>query len=170
MDKDKYFTPSEGVLPLLPFLKEGTRYCEPMAGNGSLIRHLRTHGHVCKAAYDIEPEHKAIKQLDAFKLTDAHLRGADVIITNPPWNKKQLHQAVQFFPTLRPTWLLFYADWAYTVQSAPFMPFCTDIVAVGRLKWIPGSEFTGKENCAWYRFEAGHTEGPRFHGRTKKQK
>ena len=32
------------------------------------------------------------------------------------------------------------------------MNHCTDIVPIGRLKWEPGSKYTGKDNCAWYRF------------------
>ena len=31
------------------------------------------------------------------------------------------------------------------------------VVSVGRVKWIPGSKMTGKDNCAWHLFwpEAG---------------
>jgi len=28
------------------------------------------------------------------------------------------------------------------------------------VKWIPGSRDVGKDNAAWYRFEASHTAGP----------
>jgi hypothetical protein len=41
----------------------------------------------------------------------------------------------------------------------------SDIVAIGRVKWIAGSKNTGKENYAWYRFDARHTSGPVFHWR-----
>lgn len=30
-------------------------------------------------------------------------------------------------------------------------------MAVGRLKWIPGLKHTGKDNYAWFRFDARHT-------------
>ena len=36
--------------------------------------------------------------------------------------------------------------------QAPFLLNCTDIVSVGRVKWIPDSKMTGKDNCCWYRF------------------
>jgi hypothetical protein len=52
-----------------------------------------------------------------------------------------------------PTWLLFDADWMHTRQSAPFMPHLRKIVSVGRVKWIPDSPFTGKDNCCWYLFD-----------------
>jgi hypothetical protein len=68
------------------------------------------------------------------------------------------------FQKIAPTWLLFDADWAHTKQSAPYLPQCSHIVSIGRLKWIEGSKFTGKDNCAWYRFHAQHYEGPRFYG------
>jgi hypothetical protein len=41
--------------------------------------------------------------------------------------------------------------WASTVQAAPFLPRCSDIVAVGRVKWIEGTKHTGFDNFAWYR-------------------
>jgi hypothetical protein len=43
------------------------------------------------------------------------------------------------------------------------MPCCSDIVTIGRVKWIEGSKHTGKENHAWYRFDARHRGGPVLH-------
>ena len=37
-------------------------------------------------------------------------------------------------------------DWSATRQAAPFMPHCSDIVTIGRVKWIEGSKHTGKDN------------------------
>jgi hypothetical protein len=62
-------------------------------------------------------------------------------------------------------WLLFDSDWSHTRQSAALIRHCSDVVPIGRLKWIPDSKFTGKDNAAWYRFEAAHCSGPIFHGR-----
>ena len=45
------------------------------------------------------------------------------------------------------------------------MPHCSDIVAIGRVKWIEGSKYTGKDNYAWYKFDIMHKSGPVFHGR-----
>ena len=62
-----------------------------------------------------------------------------------------------------PTWLLLETDWASTKQAAPFMPSCSDIVSVGRLRWFEGTTMSGKQNYAWYRFDARHSAGPIFH-------
>ena len=41
--------------------------------------------------------------------------------------------------------------WSHTRQAEPFMPSCSDIVSVGRLRWIEGTTMSGKQNFAWYR-------------------
>jgi hypothetical protein len=50
-------------------------------------------------------------------------------------------------------------------KAAPFLPCCSDIVAIGRVKWIEGSKHTGKDNFGWYRFDIRHRSGPVFHWR-----
>ena len=80
----------------------------------------------------------------------------DYIITS--FNDRTLHI---------PTWLLFDADWAHTKQSAPYMTSCVKIVSIGRVKWIEDSKMTGKDNCAWYLFDANHNSPTEFYGRTK---
>jgi hypothetical protein len=90
---------------------------------------------------------------------------ADAIITNPPWSREVLHGLVTHFQSIAPTWLLLDADWKQTRQAAPFLPHCSDIVAIGRVKWIEGSKFTGKDNACWYKFDSRHTAGPVFHWR-----
>jgi hypothetical protein len=57
------------------------------------------------------------------------------------------------------------ADWKQTRQAAPYLPHCSDIVAIGRVKWFPGSKHTGKDNARWYRFDSRHAAGPVFHWR-----
>jgi hypothetical protein len=76
-----------------------------------------------------------------------------------------MHALIAHFQQIAPTWLLLESDWAHTKQAAPFMPYCSDIVAIGRVKWIEGSKHTGKDNSAWYRFHADHTSGTVFHAR-----
>ena len=85
--------------------------------------------------------------------------GPGYIITNPPWSVYLLHPLIEHFSAMRPTWLLIYADWMHTRQSAPFMPWCRKIVSVGRVKWIPDSKMTGKDNCVWMLFDQS-TSGP----------
>ena len=77
---------------------------------------------------------------------------ADLIITNPPWDRRLLHPMIERFSEIRPTWLLFDADWAHTLQARPFLPLCCKIVSVGRVKWLEGTQHTSKDNCAWYLF------------------
>jgi hypothetical protein len=156
--RDFYPTPKEAVVPLLPHLPKGTTFAEPCAGNCDLIDHLVDHGYVCNWASDIEesgPEPEMTYGLDALTLTEKQLEkygGCDYIITNPPWSRDILHPMINHFRTLRPTWLLFDSDWAYTKQSKEYMKNCEMIVAVGRVKWIPDSKMTGKDNCSWYLF------------------
>jgi hypothetical protein len=45
----------------------------------------------------------------------------------------------------------------------PHLMTCSDIVVVGRLRWIDGTTMAGKENFGWFRFDARHTGGPILH-------
>ena len=76
-----------------------------------------------------------------------------------------MHRLIEHFQDIAPTWLLLETDWAATLQAAPYLPHCSDIVTIGRVKWIEGSKHTGKDNHAWYRFDARHKGGPVFHRR-----
>jgi len=146
-----YATPEEAVLPLLPYLKKGTYYSEPCAGEGVLIRHLQKHGHKCVAAYDVEPQHKIVQMGDASFLTKQDMKRAEVVITNPPWGRDVLHQIIERSFFWGPTWLLFDADWMHTRQAIPYLPHCKKIVSVGRVKWF--GNMAGKDNCCWYLFD-----------------
>ena len=162
---DFYATPEAAVLPLLPYLPRQTRFCEPCAGGGDLIRHLEKHGHQCASAFDLNPE-SAHPELDALQLASEHLAGADMIITNPPWSRQILHPMIWRFANLAPTWLLFDADWMHTRQSSAYMDICAKIVSVGRVKWIADSDGAGKDNCCWYLFDATHKGPTEFWGRS----
>jgi hypothetical protein len=157
---DDYATPYEAVLPLVPHLEaEGIRtFAEPCCGNGELVRHLEKFGLICTYAADIRDG------LDALQIRREWFR-CDAVITNPPWTRELLHPLIEHFVSLAPTWLLFDADWIHTQQAGPFWRYCSKIVSVGRLRWIPDSPFTSKDNCAWYRFDARHVDGPRLFGR-----
>ena len=127
---------------------------------GHLLDELERSGLKCVWASDIEDG------VDAFNLSPDLIAKADAIITNPPWTRRLLHPLILHFQKLKPTWLLFDADWAFNKHSGPYLDQCSDIVAVGRLRWIEGTTMTGKDNAAWYRFDANHFGGPKFHGRT----
>jgi hypothetical protein len=152
--RDFYPTPREAVLPLLPHLGPHTAFAEPCAGAGDLVDHLEAAGHHCVWQSDIAPQ-RTMFQADALTLFYVN----STIITNPPWDRKLLHPMIEWFSAQRPTWLLFDADWMHTRQAAPFMPWLRKVVSVGRVKWIPDSKMTGKDNCAWYHFDQ-NSEGP----------
>ena len=160
--KDAYQTiDPRAVKALLPFLKDHTRFAEQCVGEGWLSKQLVEAGHIEGYSSDIK------LGKDALDLTSQDLKDAEMIITNPPWSINLLHPMIQHFSSLKSTWLLFYSDWAYTKQSATFMKdLCTDMVAVGRLTWIPDTKVSGKDNCSWYRFSTHKVSTTRFYGRT----
>lgn len=114
-------------------------------------------------ASDIEPRGEDVREQDA--LAALWVGIADYIITNPPWDRTILHPMINHFAHQGPTWLLFDADWMHTRQSAPFTPYLRKIVSVGRVKWIPDSPFTGKDNCCWYLFDQTTDRPAQFVGR-----
>jgi hypothetical protein len=151
---DLYRTWDErAVRPLLPLLEPGTRYIEPCAGHGDLIDQLELAGHRCLGAYDIEPRRADIKPGDATRLRWPDPRGA-IWITNPPWDRELLHPIIRNLARQAPLWALFQSDWFFTDQASAFNPMLWKIVAIGRVRWIPGSSMDGFENCAWYLFDA----------------
>jgi hypothetical protein len=91
----------------------------------------------------------------------------DFYITNPPWDRKILHPIIELLSSLSPTWLLFDADWPHTQQSTPYMESLVKIVSIGRVKWIPDSKMTGKDNCCWYLFDKSGYKQTEFYGRTQ---
>lgn len=155
--QDAYYTPFHAVEPLARFIDNIYKFAEPCAGDGRLIAHLAYYGLTCEWASDIDTG------VDA--LTKCDFGDVDAIITNPPWSRPILHMMILHFQGIAPTWLLFDADWMHTKQAAPFLDQCSHIVSVGRVKWIEDSPHTGKDNCAWYRFDAEHKGGPMFFGR-----
>jgi len=154
VERDFYPTPMKAVEPLIPHLYPGSSFFEPCAGDGTLVDHLISLGFYCSDAIDIEPQAQFIRKEDALT-TDGGSGNSDYIITNPPWNRKILHPMIDHFVNKlkKRTWLLFDASWAHTKQSIPYMPYCSKIVSIGRVKWFPGSKMAGKDDCAWYFFE-----------------
>lgn len=167
IERDYYRTwDPKAVAALAPFLNPGDRFVEPCAGDNVLTEQIEELGLIWAGSYDIEPQADFVEEMDALMLQKHHLNNADVIITNPPWERKLLHQFIEVFANLRTTWLLFDSDWAYTKQAKTLLnAYCTDIVVIGRLKWIEDSKMSGKDNCAWYRFTNQKTGGINFHNK-----
>lgn len=167
VERDFYPTPEAAVVPLLPHLGHGTMFVEPCAGDGRLTRHLEKHGMSCVRMFDIEPQREDVERLDALSdeaWTAMLDSSADCIITNPPWDRKLLHPMMETFRRATPTWLLHDANWLFTKQAAPYLPYIAKIVTVGRVKWIEGTKMTGKDDAVW----TLHVDRPGvtvFHGR-----
>ena len=160
VERDFYPTPYEAVVPLLPHLPDKTVYDEPCAGEGHLIKFLWEHGHECDYAWDISPP-KNYTPKNALDLTFC---GGDMFITNPPYDWKILNPLITHLSDIAQTWLLLPADMMHNIRMGPHMKRCVKIVSVGRVKWF-GNQ-AGKENSAWYLFDAKHTGPTTFVGRS----
>lgn len=151
IEKDFYRTfDVRAITPLLPFIKN-SKYVEPCYGLGDLVRLIGSNAQ-CVNYSDIT------EGVDALTIDGEYCKNADFIITNPPWSRDKksdyiLHKLIEQFRQLKPTWLLFDADWMHTKQSSELMKYCSMVVSVGRLTWIEGTNTTGKDNCCWYKFE-----------------
>ncbi len=162
--QDAYDTPAAAVGPLLEHLPKGSLYLEPCAGNGSLIRAIGGHA-VCVKALDIEPRGEDVVRQDTLRAANEWAgMGAEYIITNPPWTRVLMHQMIQQFSDMLPTWLLFDADWVHTKQATPHLWRLRKIVSVGRVSWMQNGT-SGKDNCQWHLFDAKALGQARFFGR-----
>ena len=157
---DFYPTPPKGVKPLRPFLEaEGIiTFAEPCNGNDNLTRELESFGLKCVYRGDIRKGKDALLQTS--------FNGAERNITNPPHSRHLLHPLIVHLSNIAPSWMLVDADWMHTKQAIPYLPLCTTIVPIGRLKWFEDSPHTGKDNFCWYRFDAKHKGPTIIHGRT----
>lgn len=161
-ERDYYITPLAAVEPLLPHLEQEFEFVEICAGNGALIDHLEKNGGKCVLKTDIEPQRSDIQKMDMFDLNSIPA----IPILNPPWDRKILHPLIEFLLEKTDSfWLLFDADWMHTKQSSQYIGHCKKIVSVGRVKWIPDSKMTGKDNCCWYYFTKEPVDHTEFYGR-----
>ena len=167
VDRDFYPTPWQAVEPLVPHLPSEFAFAEPCAGDGALVNHIETlvEGSWCSWASDIEPQSDSIHKNHFRDLGSSEFLEADYIITNPPWDRKLLHPIIEHLSDLSPTWLLFDADWIHTKQSKPYQQRLKQIVSVGRVKWIPDSKMTGKDNCCWYLFDKNNEDRTVIYGK-----
>lgn len=137
---------------MVPFIHHIQTFVEPCGGDGRLVHHLTRLGKHCVRFFDIAPDSVFVAYGDAFT---ADYTGVEAIITNPPWSRPILHaMIIHFVESVPECWLLFDSNWVNTAQSVPYMKWCTDVVPVGRIKWVENSKGVGKEDCSWYRFSA----------------
>jgi hypothetical protein len=144
--RDAYDTPAAAVAPLLPHLAPRTGFIEPCAGAGKLVEHLTLAGHVLVRAHDLPDDARSARY---------QIPAGAIIVTNPPyWGRgRDLREIIINLSDQAATWLLMPHDWLCNLSSTPLMPRLRTIVAIGRVKWIPDSPFTGKDNCDWMLFE-----------------
>ena len=164
-ERDYYRTPEEALIPLLPHIDYITfNFIEPCAGDGTLTSLLLkyTDGK-CLYQSDIEPQESNILRKNVLDIEDK----PDYYITNPPWDRSILHPMIFHLTSLKPTWLLFDADWMHTRQSAIFQKMLKKVVSIGRIKWIKDSKGTGKDNCCWYLFDEKFDGTTEFYGRVE---
>jgi hypothetical protein len=147
------------------------RFYEPCAGELDMVDNLVKRGLTCAGYSDVRETKRSKVVKDALELTKKDLNGADCIITNPPWTLDQrrvlLSMLDHFLLSLEKTTIfLLDADWMHTKNASFHLgKYCTDIVSVGRLKWMPDTTMDGTDNCAWYKFVPHKTRPILFHPR-----
>lgn len=172
-----YPTPWDAFEPIIPHLPPGAGVVDPCAGDGQLCHHMTRAGMMVSrfGAFDIAPRHELVQKKDARRLTTADLGNATLFVTNPPWplpsmNGEPTLSILLHLSSLRPTWALLPSDFMFNLYAGPIMVRCRAVLPIGRVKWIPGSEHLGKENCAWFLFGAGAPpDGLRFIPRLARQ-
>jgi hypothetical protein len=154
---DFFATPEKALSPLIPFLARDRiqRFAEPCAGDGDLIRLLEAPGLICVSHGDIRFGQDALARSN---YGDIH-----GIITNPPHSKELLLPLIAHFQGIAPTWLLLTSDFLINQYASPYLQRCSDVVAIGRLCWVKGTEQSGFDNFVWCRFVAGYAGDTRFH-------
>src|SRR5262249_52389906 len=139
----------------VPYLRGIRSFAEPCAGDGTLVRHLEEFGLRCVYSGDIRDGQ------DVFEPN--HYGAADAIITNPPYDL--MYKLITHCQRILPAGLLLDMDEASSPRAARFLPHCSDIVPVGRVKWVEGAKRIDQRDYAWYRFDIRHKTGPSFHPR-----
>jgi hypothetical protein len=145
--RDDYSTPAKAVVPLLRWLAPASKFVEPCFGAGHLADHLIAAGHILTGAYGWHD--------DDARTTKYNVESGVLIITNPPyWGRsRDLHRLIENLSNQALTWLPLSADWMHNKSSFELLHHrCRMVVSARRVKWIPDSEFTGKDNAAWYQF------------------
>lgn len=158
--RDFYQTPLKAVQPLVPYLQAEKiqTFAEPCVGAGDLVRHLESFSLRCSYSDDLATG------TDARLLTRGDCRGAQAIITNPPHSRRLMHELIErFVATGLPTWLLIDLDWVGNLNATPYLPWCSDVVIIGRVRWIGGTKKHSMDNFGWYRFSSARTGATSIH-------
>lgn len=144
------------VVPLIPYIR-GLRYAEPCYGNGDL-EDLLYDVAFCAWRSDVRETVGCSKVIDALELTSQDLRGASIIITNPPFTKSILLPLIDHLTSLKPCWLLLPADIMHNGYFTEYMQKCLYVVSIGRLRWFRDSKSKSKDNFCWYYWSMSPTK------------
>lgn len=166
-------TPMEATAPLIPFLPPRARYGEPCAGDGRLIGNLSKlwPGGQCAWASDCQPEGPGIEAMDALHIGPEAADQVGLWITNPPWpqgGKKgdPALSIIRHLAGIAPTWVLLPWDFAANEYFGAVSRMCSDVVPIGRVSWL-GNGTPGKDNAAWFRFDALNRQPPAIRARAE---
>lgn len=154
---DQYFSYDprigESLKPYLP--KQEFTFIEPFAGKGHLIDQIQYYCPHAKliSAFDIENSSTKIIKID---IRNAKINSVpDYFISNPPFSRsfmKLTKEQIIKFRKIAPTWMLLPFATACNKGFAEQMEYCTKIVPVGRIRWIPNSEHDETKDIAWFKF------------------
>lgn len=155
---------------LSPFIKDIKYFAEPFCGAGDLVHQLQeSHGKFCMWKSDIEPQPDLSFGVNCQVMSyeEVHyeqLRNCQLMITNPPFTKEVFHKSIEHFTPLIDCWWLMASDWLFNKGSSKIIDkFVTDVVAIGRMRWIPNSKMSGKDNMVWVKTSYSKEEPVRFH-------
>jgi len=161
--QDRYFTPPEAVVPLLPHLEDVRAYIEPCVGQGHILDALTNLTRQIDGSYlscfwqsDIDTGHDARFFDYEFRECDSMISPTH-FITNGPWTRELLHPIIENLSDQLPTWLLFDAPWMHTKQAIPYLKKCRKIVSVGRVSWMQNGT-SSLDDCCWYLFDKDECE------------
>lgn len=165
-------TPRTAIAPLVPYLPKLCTYGDPCAGDLALVDGLRDLLPTirCTWASDIISRIPGVEQLDALTI-EVQENIPALWITNHPWpmGGKRGDPALSIIHhlcQLTPMWALLPWDFAANDYFRHVAPWCAEIVPIGRVSWL-GNGTPGKDNCAWYRFDAMNRHQTIVHARRK---
>ena len=162
VSKDRYITPRSAITRLDRYFDlSGIRYIEPCFAEGSIQSHLAASGALCAYASGLEPEVAGVEAVDALgegeQGYERAARVADVILTNPPWDRALLHPMIARFSDAAPSLLLFDSNWINTKQAGVFQDRLVAVFQAGRHRWFEGQDgdkgMSPKEDTSWYLFD-----------------
>lgn len=163
VEKDYYRTfDPKAVAPLVKYLPEDVSFIEPFAGDGSLILNIQKHLPKSKCVWSSDVDPKA-EWISPYDYEDVPYDENSYVVSNPPWNRKILHEVIDFYHDLWEernvtTWLLWDANWLWTKQAKPFFNKIEYVIPIGRVKWIEDSNMSSKDDCAWFKIGGYESE------------